>query len=450
MIKRWVIITTTILTLLSIWKLYPGWLQGDFSSGTKPALNLGLDLQGGTYLKYEVGLNEIPKDENGKPKVDAREAVDRALEIIRNRVDSMGLKEPLIQREGDKYIVVQLPGDTDPERTQRTIGATAVLKFQLVSDSYRVTDYVDSAGNTKGALPEGVEFLRDRKTHEPMLVESRILLTGDMLAKAMVDFSSNQFGQPVIAFELTRDGEGLFAAVTEENVGRRLAIVLDGVVQSAPVIKSRIGGGRGIIEGSFTNDEAKDLALVLRSGALPAPLHVVNKYVVGPTLGADTIKAGVNAALFGTLAVLLYIAFYYRVSGVIAGIALIFNLLFLMGALAAFQATLTLPGIAGIVLTMGMAVDANVIIFERIREELNLGKSVRAAVDAGYTHAFSAIFDGHVTSLITSLVLFQFGTGPIKGFAVTLSLGVVISLYTALYVSKAIFDARKASDTLSI
>jgi protein-export membrane protein SecD len=450
MVKRWVVIVTLLLTGFSLYKLYPGWFQGDFSSGLKPALNLGLDLQGGTYLKYEVETDKIPKDDNGKPKVDPREAVDRAIEIIRNRVDSMGLKEPLIQREGEKYVVVQLPGDKDPDRTQRNIGATAQLAFMLVSDAYKVTDYLDSAGNTREALPEGVSLLHDRKTKEPMLVESRVLMTGDMLAQAQVDFSSSQFGQPVIAFELTKDGEGLFAALTEENVGRRLAIVLDGVVQSAPVIKGRIGGGRGIIEGQFTVEDAKDLALVLRSGALPAPLTVVNKYVVGPTLGQDTISAGFASALFGTLAVLLYIGFYYRVSGLIADVALIFNLVFLLGALAAFQATLTLPGIAGIVLTMGMSVDSNVIIFERIREELKLGKTVRAAVDAGYQHAFWTIFDSHVTSLITALVLFQFGTGPIKGFAVTLSLGVAISMFTALFVSKAIFDARRASETLSI
>lgn len=450
MTKRWVVIVTVLLAGLSLFKLYPGWFKGDFSAGTKPALNLGLDLQGGTYLKYEVEVDKIAKDENGKPRVDAREAQDRALEIIRNRVDGLGMKEPLIQREGDKYVVVQLPGDTDPERTQGIIGATAQLAFKLVSDRYKVSDYLDSAGNTRGALPEGVELLHDRKTKEPMLIESKLLMTGDMLAKAMVDFQSNQFGQPTIAFELTKEGESLFGALTSENVGRRLAIVLDGVVQSAPVIKGHIGGGRGIIEGSFTLDEAKDLALVLRSGALPAPLKVVNKYVVGPTLGADTIRAGFLAALFGTLAVLVYIGLYYRVSGLIADVALLFNLLFLLGALAAFQATLTLPGIAAIVLTMGMSVDSNVIIFERIREELRLGKTVRASIDAGYQHAFWTIFDSHVTSLITALVLFQFGTGPIKGFAVSLSLGVSISMFTALFVSKAIFDARGASDTLSI
>ena len=447
--RRWVLIVTALLTLLSFYELYPGWVKGDFSQGSKPSLNLGLDLQGGTYLKYEVEVDKIPKNDSGKPMVEPKEAVDRALEIIRNRVDAMGTKEPVIQREGDHWLVVQLPGDNDPEHTQSVIGATAQMQFRLVSDRLRVSDYVDSNGNTRGALPEGVELLYDRKTKEPMLVETRTIMTGDMLSSAKVDFNS-QFGQPTIAFELTQKGTGLFAAATEENVGRRLAIVLDNSVQSAPVIKSRIGQGRGIIEGSFTNEEAKDLALVLRSGALPAPLAVINKYVVGPTLGADTIHKGLMAAGLGTLIVLIYMGLYYRVSGLIADVALLFNLLFLLGALAAFHATITLPGIAGIVLTMGMSVDANVIIFERIREELAAGKTVRISVDAGYSHAFWTIFDSHVTSLITALVLFQFGTGPIKGFAVSLSLGVAISMFTALFVSKAIFDARKSSTTLSI
>jgi protein-export membrane protein SecD len=374
--------------------------------------------------------------------------VDRALEIIRNRVDSMGLREPVIQREGEKWVVVQLPGDKDPEHTQQVIGATAQMQFRMVADRYRLSDYVDANGNTK-PTPADVEILNDRKTGEKHLVETRVLMTGDMLSAARVDFS-NQFGNPSIAFELTDKGRVIFGNVTTENVGRQLAIVLDGVVQSAPVIKGHIGGGRGVIEGQFTNEEAKDLALILRSGSLPAPLKVINKYVVGPTLGEDTIHRGLMAALIGTLGVLAYMAFYYRVSGLIADVALLFNLLFLLGSLAAFGATLTLPGIAGIVLTMGMSVDANVIIFERIREELKAGKTVRTSVDAGYSHAFWTIFDSHVTSLITALVLFQFGTGPIKGFAVSLSLGVAISMFTALFVSKAIFDARKASDTLSI
>jgi protein-export membrane protein SecD len=283
-----------------------------------------------------------------------------------------------------------------------------------------------------------------------LAIESKVLMAGDAIQTARVEFNQSQFGQPMIAFELTKDGADKFARLTEENVNRRLAIVLDGTVQSAPVIRSRIGGGRGVIEGQFTKEEAKDLALVLRSGTLPAPLKIINRYVVGPTLGADTIKAGTLAALIGTLAVLIYMAFYYRISGLIADLALIFNLIFLLGGLAMFHATLTLPGIAGIVLTMGMSVDSNVIIFERIREELKAGKTVRTAIDAGYSHAFWTIFDSHVTSLITALVLFQFGTGPIKGFAVSLSLGVAISLFTALFISKAVFDARKQYSSLSI
>ncbi len=442
-------IVTLALMVLSVWEIYPRFYEGDFKN---PNLNLGLDLQGGTYLKLEVETDKIPLDKDGRPAVKASEAVERAVEVIRNRVDAIGTKEPLIQSEGYKYIVVQLPGDKDPERTQALIGQTAQLHFKLVSERVSLADVMDSSGNVLAKLPEGIEVAtsRNREDGTRMVLESRLLMAGDAVKDAFVQFNQAQFGQPTIAFELTSEGATGFARLTEENVGRHLAIVLDGVVQSAPVIRSRIGGGRGVIEGQFTKEQAKDLALVLRSGSLPAPLKIVNKYVVGPTLGADTIRQGTMAALFGTLAVLLYMLVYYRVSGLIADLALLFNLLFLLGGLAAFHATLTLPGIAGIVLTMGMSVDANVIIFERIREELKAGKTVRAAIDAGYSHAFWTIFDSHVTSLITALVLFQFGTGPIKGFAVALSLGVVISLFTALMISKAVFDFRKHYPRLSI
>jgi protein-export membrane protein SecD len=238
--------------------------------------------------------------------------------------------------------------------------------------------------------------------------------------------------------------------VTEENVGRRLAIVLDGVIQSAPVIKTRIGGGRGIIEGGFGVEEAKDLALVLRSGALPAPLKVVNKYVVGPTLGHDTISRGTKAALLGALVVFAFIIVYYRGSGVIAAIALAFNVVLLLGAVAWLGATLTLPGIAGIVLTIGMAVDSNVLLFERMREEIATGKSVRAVIEAGYENAMSAIVDSAVTTLIAAAVLFQFGTGPIKGFAITFALGLATSYFTSIYITRAIYDLRGNKDSLSI
>ncbi len=431
----------------SLWKIFPGMLEGNFSPS---GLNLGLDLRGGIYLKLEVETDKIPKDAQGKPTVSPQEAVARAVEVIRNRVDAMGLKEPMIQSEGERYIVVQLPGVEDTDRTEDIIGQTAQLHFKLVSERVSLSELLDAEGNTKAALPEGVEVLMSKEDQSRTVIESRVLLAGDAIKDARVEFNQSQFGQPIIAFELTSEGSGAFARLTEENVGRRLAIVLDKVVRSAPVIKSRIGGGRGVIEGSFTKEEAKDLALVLRSGALPAPMKTINRHVVGPTLGKDTVRQGTWAAFIGTILVLIYIGLYYRVSGMIADLALIFNLVFLLGALAAFKATLTLPGIAGIVLTMGMSVDSNVIIFERIREELKGGKTVRASIDAGYTHAFWAIFDSHVTSLITAVVLFQFGTGPIKGFAVSLSLGVLISLFTALYISKAVFDVRKHYSSLSI
>lgn len=440
---------SALLAIGSIYAIFPESYKGNFKTVN---LNLGLDLQGGTYLKLEVETDKIPKNEQGQPAIPAAEAVARGVEVLRNRIDSLGLKEPLIQAEGDRYIVVQLPGDKDPKRTEELIGKTAQLYFKLASERVAASEYVDASGNTKAKAPEGIEFLRSKDTQDSgmMAIESRVLLTGDAIQTARVELNQSQFGQPMIAFELTKEGTDAFARLTEENVNRRLAIVLDGIVQSAPVIRSRIGGGRGVIEGQFTKEEAKDLALVLRSGALPAPLKIINRYVVGPTLGADTIKAGTTAAVIGTLLVLLYMILYYRVSGFIADIALIFNLIFLIGGLAMFHATLTLPGIAGIVLTMGMSVDSNVIIFERIREELKAGKTVRTAIDAGYSHAFWTIFDSHVTSLITALVLFQFGTGPIKGFAVSLSLGVLISLFTALFISKAVFDARKQYSGLSI
>jgi preprotein translocase subunit SecD len=254
----------------------------------------------------------------------------------------------------------------------------------------------------------------------------------------------------MIAFELTSEGAEKFARVTEENVNRRLAIVLDNIVQSAPVIRSRIGGGRGVIEGQFSKQEAMDLALVLRSGALPAPLKVVQKYVVGPTLGADTIRRGAQAALLGALAVFLFMIIYYRGSGMIAAAALCVNIVLLMGAVAALGATLTLPGIAGIVLTIGMSVDANVLILERMREEIRMGKTPRVVIDAGYENAMSAIVDAALTTLLAAAVLFQFGTGPIKGFAVTFALGLCTSYFSAIYVTRAIYDLRGRYNSLSI
>jgi preprotein translocase subunit SecD len=261
---------------------------------------------------------------------------------------------------------------------------------------------------------------------------------------------TDSFGRPIISFKLNAEGGHKFGIITGDNVHRQLAIILDGKVYSAPEIRSRIPGGSGIIEGSFTDEEARDLALVLRAGALPAPLKVTGQFQVGPTLGADSVRKGTTAAVYGLLLVLLFMGVYYRVSGWIANAGLLVNLVFLMGCLAYLKATLTLPGIAGIILTLGLSVDSNVLIFERIREELRGGKTIRASIDAGYRRALVAIIDTHVTTLISAAVLFQFGTGPIKGFAVTLSLGVALSLFTAVVITKMIFDARKEYQGLSI
>jgi preprotein translocase subunit SecD len=249
---------------------------------------------------------------------------------------------------------------------------------------------------------------------------------------------------------LNPEGGKTFGIITGDNVGRYLAIILDGRVYSAPVIKSRIAGGSGVIEGNFTDEKARDLALVLRAGALPAPLKVTSQFVVGPTLGADSVKKGTMAALYGLALVLLFMAFYYRVSGIIANVGLLVNAIYLLGILAALKVTITLPGIAGVILTLGLSVDSNVLIFERIREEMKAGKTVRAAIEAGYKRALNAIIDTHVTTLFSAAVLFQFGTGPIKGFAVNLSLGVALSLFTAVVITKMIFDARKEYQSLSI
>jgi preprotein translocase subunit SecD len=280
------------------------------------------------------------------------------------------------------------------------------------------------------------------------LVEKNQMLTGASLATASV--STGEMGEPVVAFKMTPEGGRLFGKITGDHVGRQLAIILDGKVFSAPVIKSRIGGGSGIIEGRFSWDEARNLALVLRAGALPAPVKIINKEVVGPSLGRDSIERGLKSALFGTLMVILFMAFYYRLSGVIADVALLANFIFLLAILVGLKATLTLPGIAGIALTMGMAVDGNVLILERIREELRSGKTVRVAIDNGYARALATIVDSHVTTLITAAILFFLGSGPIKGFAVTLFWGVSLSLFTAIVITRAVFEMRKQYVGLSI
>jgi len=381
-------------------------------------------------------------------------AVDQALETIRNRIDQFGVSEPDIRRQGENRILIQLPGIKDTQRAKDLIGKTALLEFKLVDD----TQSLDNA--LKGNLPPGREILykidedpqTQRTSKTPFLLKKRTLLTGAYLTDARVQIDS-QFNEPYVSINFDKKGARIFERVTEDNVNKRLAIVLDNSVYSAPVIQEKIAGGQARITGRFTTEEARDLAIILRAGALPAPVNILEERTVGPSLGADSIRKGLLSMCFGGLLVVLFMVVYYKTAGLIADLALLLNILLIGAGLAAFQATLTLPGIAGIILTIGMAVDANVIIFERIREEMALGRTPRAAIDAGYDRATLTILDANVTTLIAALVLFQFGTGPVKGFAVTLSLGVIASLFTALILSRMIFDyilMNRKVKTLSI
>jgi preprotein translocase subunit SecD len=393
---------------------------------------------------------EIPEPEAENTK---KLAVDQALETIRNRIDQFGVAEPDIRRQGEKRILIQLPGIKDPDRAKDLIGRTALLEFKLVDDTRDVNAAL------QGNVPAGREVLyrveenaeTGKITKVPFLLKKRTLLTGANLTNARVDF--DQFNIPFVSINFDKKGARDFERITGDNVNKRLAIVLDDTVASAPVIQEKIAGGQARITGDFTLDEAKDLAIVLRAGALPAPVNILEERTVGPSLGADSIHKGLVSMLIGGILVVVFMIIYYKGAGIIADVALILNIILIAGGLAAAKATLTLPGIAGIILTIGMAVDANVIIFERIREELALGRTARAAIDAGYKRATLTILDANVTTLIAAIVLFQFGTGAVKGFAVTLSLGVIASLFTALVLSRLIFDfilgGRKVK-TLSI
>ncbi len=506
----------------------------------KKAIKLGLDLKGGMYVVLEVDKSKLKPEE-------AEDAQERALEIIRNRVDQFGVSEPIIQKAGMNRIVVELPGLQDVERAKQLIGRTAQLEFKLLEEpenirqlfnqidvalvkakpekekslakaetkpkteeeksltelftgakkdtgtkadtavppadeepserpftalleqlsqegySYRVeieevprVKQMLETPEVKALIPQDVELSWSTRSQTDRgieymflyVVKKQVELSGKYLTDATPTF--DQFRRPIVNFQLTKEGGRIFAALTGANIGKPLAIILDGKVESAPVIQSKIRD-RGQIElGNAKFEEAQDLAVVLRAGALPAPVKIAESRVIGPSLGQDSIQKGLVSSLIGGLAVILFMAIYYKLSGVIADFALMLNVLFLMAVLAAFHATLTLPGIAGIILTMGISVDSNVLIFERIREEFRTGKTIRASIDAGYKRALLTIIDSHITTLITAFALFMFGTGPIKGFALTLSAGVIISLFTALIVTKMIFDIRKQYQKLSI
>jgi preprotein translocase subunit SecD len=400
----------------------------------------------------EAGIFEIQDADQSAGRVTLalrqREALRRrdlyvrqGLETIRNRVDQFGVAEPSIQQQGENRILVQLPGVQDPERAKALIGKTALLEFKLLDEG------VDPETALRSGVPPADEILYQRRVDKesgqerkiPYVVKKKALLTGRDLATARVSIDQNT-SEPYVSVEFNATGAKAFAELTEANVGKRLAIILDGNVHSAPVIRERIPSGRAQITGGFTTQEATDLAIVLRAGALPAPVQVLEERTVGPSLGADSIRRGLLSTLTAALAVVVFMLIYYRLSGLIADVALTLNLVILMAAMAAFHATLTLPGIAGVVLTIGMAVDTNILIFERIREELRGGKTVRAAIDAGFSRAFRTVIDTHVTVLVSAAILYQFGTGPVKGFAVSLAIGILASLFTAVFFTRLIFD----------
>jgi preprotein translocase subunit SecD len=370
------------------------------------------------------------------------DAVRQAVETIRNRVDQFGVAEPTITRQGDDRILIQLPGVQDPDRAKALIGKTALLEFKLLDEQTPVEQAL------AGKLPETSEILYQRiidketkaERKQPYVVQKRTLLTGGELTRAEVQADPNSPGNWQVSIEFTATGTRIFGEITEANVGRRLAVILDGNVQLAPRINERIPGGKAVITGQYTIEEARDTAIVLRAGALPAPVTILEERTVGPSLGADSIRQGIIAIIGSAAVVFLFMLIYYRLSGLIADVALILNLVILLACMAAFGATLTLPGIAGIALTIGMAVDTNVLIFERIREELRVGKTPRAAIDAGFHRALRTIIDTHLTVMVTAAILYNFGTGPVKGFAVSLFVGLAASLFTAYFFTRLVFD----------
>ncbi|MBU0909946.1 MAG: protein translocase subunit SecD [Proteobacteria bacterium] len=424
-----------------------------------PNLDINIQSEEGSFPRVTLALKQDQVDFINK------NAVNQSLEIIRNRIDQFGVAEPVIVRQGKDEIIVQLPGVKDPKRALTLIGQTAQLQFKVVDDSGvnlpALINQAITAGQWKDGesrdklnmalkrfLPNDTQVYfekeKDKQTGSeiktPLLLHNQVLMTGEMVKDAQVRVGGS-FNEPYVSLDLTGRGGKVFGQVTSKNVNKRLAIVLDDVVRSAPVIREKILGGSAQISGSFTYEEASDLAIILRVGALPAPVSIVQNLTIGASLGQDSINKGLSSGLLGTALVILFMIFYYRMSGIIANAALVLNMVFLFAGLAALQATLTLPGIAGIILSIGMAVDSNILIFERMREEFDLGKSVHSGVEAGFDKAFWTIVDSHVTTLITSFALFLFGTGPIKGFAVTLILGVSINLFTTLFCTKMVYDS---------
>jgi preprotein translocase subunit SecD len=415
-------------------------------------INLGLDLQGGIYMVLEPDYEELKERRGGEElsQADVRDAMRMVMEILRNRIDQFGVSEPSITTQGEDRIVVELPGSKDPDRAKNVVMGRGLLEFKIVdeeSSGKLSRDMFDSGGTLidSSLIPDSSElrYLWEKNKYDVLerkravVMYKEVLVDGSYLKKAQV--SSDQFGKPEVLFTLSTEGAKLFAKITEANVGKRLGIILDKKVLYMPVIRERIPGGQVRISGDFTMKEAQDISLVLRAGAFPVPLQVAEERSIGPSLGEDTIRAGIQAAYIAAALVVLFMIVYYKLSGIIADIALALNIFLLLGVLAWLNFTLTLPGIAGMILTVGMAVDANVIIFERIKEELRSGKTLMASIQGGYEKAFRTILDANVTTLIATFVLSQFGSGPIKGFAVTLSIGIVINMFSSIFATRLLF-----------
>lgn len=416
------------------------------ASGDRPKriLNLGLDLRGGSSLLLELDVSKL----SGKESLN--EAMQRAIEIVRNRIDQYGVGEIPITRQGEKWISVQLPGIANPEQAEALIGKTAMLEFRIVKNDAAAQEAInklnelDEPFNPDGTLteeaaklvPAGISVMRDKQGFLVALTDTAAV-TGADLEDARV--TTGEYGYPAVSFQFNGEGAKKFGNLTGANLNKNLAIILDNTVQSAPSIKARITRD-GQITGQFTMEEARQLAIVLRAGALPAPVNIIEKRTIGPSLGEDSIKSGIKASLVGFIFIVLFMSIYYRFSGIISSIALFLNLLFLLALMAYFSATLTLPGIAGIILSLAMAVDANVLILERMREEKDKGEPLPIIIKEGYEKAWSAIFDSNLTTWIASILLFQFGTGPVKGFALTLTLGLFVGVFTSVFVTRAIYE----------
>lgn len=378
----------------------------------------------------ETNLIEITMNEAERAN-SIKRIVDQSIEVIERRINELGTREPLIQRQGEDRILVQLPGEQDPTRAKAVIGKTARLTFRLVHEE---TPYPQTV---HGMAPPGTEILPSDDGHtDAYVIKREVLLGGENLVDARP--ATDQYNKPQVAFRLDTLGGRKFAEITANNVGHRLAIILDGRVISAPNIQGQIPSGDGVITGKFTLESANDLALLMRAGALVAPLTILEERTVGPDLGADSIQAGERATVYAVILVVVFMLMAYSLFGLVANIALIFNLILLIGSLSLIEATLTLPGIAGIALTLGMAVDANVLINERIKEELRNGRKIAAAIDAGYERAIATILDSNITTVIGAAALFFFGSGPIKGFGVTLTIGILISMFTAITLTRVV------------